>query len=98
MRGGRIAAGLPQGAPLPQQVPALVELRLHGSEALALLLVERSLVEEPVLLRNQALDVGQHRSVLLALVFHARSFVRNVRTRTLYREETAGARLPRHCH
>ena len=69
MRLRRVAAGFAQRAPLPQEVPALVQFDLHVGEALAAFRIEGLLPEEPVLLCDQAFDMGEHGCVL-AMFFH----------------------------
>ena len=69
MRLGRIAAGLAQRAPLTQQVPALIQLDLHVSQAFAAFWSEGSLLEKPVLFSHQALDMGEH-GLVLVMFFH----------------------------
>src|SRR5438067_1608050 len=60
-RGVGIAAGLAQGAPLPQQVPALIEPDLDRIEPSVLALAEPafgSTFVELVLLRDELFDPG----------------------------------------
>jgi len=64
MRLGRIAAGFAQRAPLTQQVPALIQLDLHVSQAFAAFRGEGSLLEKPVLFSHQALNMGEYGWVL----------------------------------
>src|SRR5437763_7057659 len=54
----RVAPRFAQGTTLAQQVPALVELDVDRREPLARRFVERSLVEQSVVLRDKLLDVG----------------------------------------
>ena len=69
MRLGRIASGFAQGAPLTQQVPALVQLDLDFSEAFAAFRSERLLLEKPMLFSYQALNMGEY-GLVLAMFFH----------------------------
>ncbi len=69
MRLGRISAGFAQRAPLTQQVPALIQLDLHVSQAFAAFWSEGSLLEKPVLFSHQALNMGEYGWVL-ARFFH----------------------------
>jgi hypothetical protein len=74
-----IAARFPQGPPLPQEIPALVELDLEAAEALVLGVGERRLLAQPVLLPDQLLDVCEHLPLGLAL---RRRFVHDARLRS----------------
>ena len=65
MRLRRIAAELAQGAPLPQQIPALVELHLECAEAPNLLRSELTVLEESMLLLHQTLDIHERGGILL---------------------------------
>src|SRR5260221_14766846 len=78
VRLGRIAAGFAQRAPLAQQVPALIQLRLQVRQALAFAVGKRLLFKEAVLFGSKALDMGQNRCVF-SLVFHARLRSRGIR-------------------
>ena len=69
MRLGRISAGFAQRAPLTQQVPALIQLDLHVSQAFAAFRSKRPLLEKPVLFGHQALNMGEYGWVL-ARFFH----------------------------
>jgi len=69
MRLRRVAAGFAQRAPLPQEVPALVQFDLHLGETLAAFLIEGFLPEKPVLLGHQAFNVSEYGCVL-AIFFH----------------------------
>src|SRR5207302_3468176 len=69
MRLGRIAAGFAQGAPLAQKIPALIQLHLDVCQALAFVRSELALLEQPVLLNYQALDMGEY-GLVLAMFFH----------------------------
>src|SRR2546428_1349067 len=69
MRLGRIAAGFAQGAPLAQKIPALIQLHLNVCQALALVRSELALLEQPVLLSYQALNMSEH-GLVLTMFFH----------------------------
>jgi hypothetical protein len=69
VRPRRVAAGLAQGAPQAQEVPALVELDLDLCEALAFVRIEMAVFEKPVLFSYQAFIMGEY-GLVLALFFH----------------------------
>jgi hypothetical protein len=59
----RIPTEFAQGAPLPQQVPALIELDAYGTEFLDVLLRGLALPVELLFLGNEITDPVQDRSV-----------------------------------
>jgi hypothetical protein len=63
----RIAARFMQSAPLPQQIPALIELDLDVRKAVVVAFAERILREKMMLLGDELLNVGEHLSLGLAL-------------------------------
>src|SRR5258707_1486410 len=72
----RVAARFGKRASLAKQVPTLVELGLHRRQALVALGREGLLLEEPMLLGDQLLDVSEYGLVLAcvhALFFHGGS-------------------------
>ena len=69
MRLRRITTGFAQGPPLPQQVPALIQLDLHVGEPFAALRRQRPLLEKAVLFRDQALNVIEY-GLVLGRFFH----------------------------
>jgi len=72
MRLTRIATCLANGAALPQQIPALIELDLDRRQPLACGWVKRSTLEKLVLFRDQVLDMRQNH-FLFSLIFHEMS-------------------------
>src|SRR5499426_1927251 len=63
----RVEAELAPRAALAQQVPALVELGLQCGQSLVVLGAELALLQKPVLLIGQPLDVREHGSILVGL-------------------------------
>jgi hypothetical protein len=64
----RVAARLPQRAPLPQQIPALVELDLQLRQSLAVIRGGITPLQQLVFFGYQALDVPEHRRILVDLL------------------------------
>src|SRR5262245_42043176 len=63
----RVEAELAPRAALAQQVPALVELGLQCGQSLVFLGAELTLLQKPVLLIGQPLDMREHGSTLVWL-------------------------------
>jgi len=63
-----VASCFAQRATLAQEVPALVELDLDRGEAPALGIVERALLEQTMLFRDEVLDVREDGYVLWRVV------------------------------
>src|SRR5258706_10461292 len=75
VRVGRVVPGLARGAALAQQVPALIELHLQLLQVLLLAVGELVLLEQPVLLGDELLDMAQRGSFLPGGVFHGGSWL-----------------------
>ena len=69
MRITRVLPDLAERTPLPQQIPALIELDLDFRQMPALGGALRTPFEQPVLFGNEALDLGQH-AVVRFRFFH----------------------------
>src|SRR5438876_8388158 len=67
MRLRRIVAELAQRAPLAQEIPVLVELRLERGQAMSLFGRELAAFEEAMLFSDQGLDVRKYGCVLVGL-------------------------------
>jgi len=65
MRLVRITPRFTEGAPLTQEVPALIQFNINRSQTLAIGIRKRSLSIEPMFLRYQGLNTIQDRLIFL---------------------------------
>jgi hypothetical protein len=71
LRRGRITSGFPQCTPLPQQVPALIQLDLQIGQPPGGIRGGVGFFEQLMFFGHQALNVRQHRYVLVDTI-HSR--------------------------
>ena len=70
----RIPAEFTQGAPLPQQVPALIELDAYGTEFLDILLRGLALLVELLFLGDEITDPVQTEASLVLFIWISPAF------------------------